>query len=184
MLIIGIHGIQPIHHVVFLFVGGGVTKGKQSVEFFQALLGLSALHALGLVNDEDGLGLGDDLDRPAAADSVRFFVNDPLVLAGVKRLHIDDHDVDGAVAGKAIYLGKPVGRIDEEADLLPVFFGEMFLRTLKGTIDALPNCHRRHHNDKFAPTIAGVELVHCFDVCIGLSSPGLHFNGQIDPRPR
>ena len=97
MLVVGVHGVQAIHHVVLLLVGGGVAQGKERVELFQALLGLLALHALGLIDDQDGIGLCNDINGLAAAEGVQLFVNDSLVLAGVERLHIDDHHIDGAV---------------------------------------------------------------------------------------
>ena len=183
VLVVGVHGVQAIHHVVLLLVGGGVAQGKERVELFQALLGLLALHALGLIDDQDGIGLCNDINGLAAAEGVQLFVNDPLVLAGVERLHIDDHHIDGAVRSEAVHLGEPVGGVDEEPDLLAILSGKVLLGGLEGLVDALPDSHRRYHDDELAPAVSGVELVHGFDISIGLAGASLHLNGQIDTRP-
>ena len=106
MLVVGIHGIQTIHHIVLLLMGGGIAQREQRAKLFQALLGLLALHALGFVDDKNGVGLCNNVDGLAAAEGIQLFVNNALVLAGVERLHIDDHDVDGAVRRKGIYCRK------------------------------------------------------------------------------
>ena len=137
MLVVGVHGVQPVHHVVLLLVGGGVAQGKERVELFQALLGLLALHALGLVDDQDGVGLCDDVNGLAAAEGVQLFVDDPLVLAGVKRLHVDDHHIDGTIRSEAVHLSEPVGGVDEEPNLLAVLPGKVLLGGLEGLVDAL-----------------------------------------------
>lgn len=129
------------------------------------------------------IGLCDDINGLAAAEGVQLFVNDSLVLAGVERLHIDDHHIDGTVRSEAVHLGEPVGGVDEEPDLLAILPGEVFLSGLEGLVDALPDGHRRHHNDELAPAVAGVELVHGFYISIGLAGARLHLNGQVDTRP-
>ena len=106
MLVVGVHGVQTIHHIVLFLMGGGIAQREQGAKLFQALLGLLALHALWLVDNKNGVGFGNDVDGLAAAEGVQLFVNNALVLAGVERLHIDDHDVDGAVRRKGIYCRK------------------------------------------------------------------------------
>ena len=97
MLVVGVHGIQAVHHVIFFLVGGGVAQSEQGAELFQALLGLFTFHALRLIDDQNGICFGNDVDGLAATEGVQLFVNDSLVFAGIERLHIDDHDIDSTV---------------------------------------------------------------------------------------
>ena len=156
MPVIGVQGVQTVHHVVRLPVGGGVAQGEQGVELAQALPSLAALHALGLVNDENRPGGRDDVDGAAAPEAVRPLVDDPLVPARVERLHVDNHDLNGAVGGEAVHLGEAVGVVDEKPQPPAVLPGEVLLGRLQGTIDALPDGHRRNHDDEPAPAVAGV----------------------------
>lgn len=122
--------------------------------------------------------------RMNSSEGVQLFVHDPLILAGVEGLHVDDHHIDCTVRVEAVRLGESVGGTDEEPDLLSVLPGEVLLGGLKRLVDTLTDGHRRHHNDELAPAVAGTELVHGFHICIGLAGARLHFNGQVDPRPR
>ncbi len=112
-----------------------------------------------------------------------FFVNDALVLAGIERLHVDDHDVDRAVGCKAVYLRQAVGIVDKKADFLVVFARKMLLRGLERFIDALADGDGRHNDDELAPAVALVQLIHRFDIGIGLAGAGLHLDGKIDAWP-
>ena len=183
MLVVGVHGIQAVHHVIFFLVGSGIAQSEQGAKLFQALLCLFTFHALRLIDDQNGICFGNDVDGLAAAEGVQLFVNDSLVFAGIERLHIDDHDIDGTVRGKAVHLGEPVRGVDKKADFLAVFPGKVFLGGLKGFVDAFPDSNRRHHDDELAPAVALIQLVHGLDVCIGFSGAGFHLNGQIDARP-
>ena len=97
MLVIGVQRVKPIDHIVFFLVRGGIAQGKERLELFEAFLGLLALHALRLVDDQDWICLCNDVDGLAAAKGIELFINNALVLAGIERLHVDDHDVDRAV---------------------------------------------------------------------------------------
>ena len=57
------------------------------------------------------------------------------------------------------------------------------MRGLQGFVYALADGHRRHDDDKLAPAIALIQLVHRFDVGIGLACAGLHLDGKVDARP-
>ena len=46
MPVIGVQGVQTVHHVVRLPVGGGVAQGEQGVELAQALPSLAATRKL------------------------------------------------------------------------------------------------------------------------------------------
>ena len=180
VLVVGIHRVQAVHHVVFLFVGGRIAQGEQGVELFQAFFGLFALHALRFINDQDGVGLGDDVDGAAAAEAVQLFVDDLLVFAGVESLHIDDHGIDTAIRGKVVHFGQLVRGVGEKANFLAVLIGKMLLGRFQRFGHALPDGHRGHHYNKFAPAVAAVELVHGFDVGVSFASAGLHLDGQVD----
>ena len=120
----------------------------------------------GLVDDENGVGFCNNVDGLAAAEGVQLLIDNALVLAGVERLHIDDHDVDGAVRRETVNLRQTVGVIDKEPYLLAVLVGKVLLRGLQRLVDALADGHRRHNDDVLAPAVTLVQLVHGLDVCI------------------
>ena len=97
----------------------------------------------------------------------------------VECLHIDDHDIDGAIRRKAVNF-RELGRIvDEKPDFLAVFLREMLLCHLKRLINALADSDARHNHDELAPTVVLVQLIHGLDVGIGLADTGFHFNRQV-----
>lgn len=161
---------------------GGIAQRKERLELFEAFLGLFALHALRLVDNQDWIRLCNDIDWLASAEGVELFVNDALILAGIERLHIDDHDVDRTVRRKAVYFRQAVGIVDEKTDFLIIFARKMLLCGLERFIDAFADGDGRHDDDKLAPAIALVQLVHRFDVGIGLARTGFHLDGEIDAR--
>ena len=59
----------------------------------------------------------------------------------------------------------------------------MLPHALKALLDALANCHRRHHDDELGEAIATVELVDGADVDIGLASARLHLYGEVAQAP-
>ena len=131
MLIIGVQRVEPIDHVIFFLVCSGIAQRKERLELFEAFLGLLALHTLRLVDDQNRIRLCNNIDGLAAAEGIKFFVNDALVLAGIERLHVDDHDVDRAVGCKAVYLRQAVRIVDKKADFLVIFACKMLLRGLE-----------------------------------------------------
>ena len=138
-------------------MGSGVAQGEEGIELLQPLFGLLALHGLGLVDDQDGVGFGDDVDGAAGAELVQFHVDAPGVLApGIEGLGVDDHHIDGAVGGKAVDFRQLGGVVDKEADLLAVLLRKVLLGHLEGFIDALPDSHTGHHHDEFAPAVVPV----------------------------
>ena len=183
MLIIGVQRVEPIDHVIFFLVCSGIAQRKERLELFEAFLGLLALHTLRLVDDQNRIRLCNNIDGLAAAEGIKFFVNDALVLAGIERLHVDDHDVDRAVGCKAVYLRQAVRIVDKKADFLVVFACKMLLCGLERFIDAFADGDGRHDDDKLAPAVALVQLIHRFDIGIGLARAGLHFDREIDARP-
>ena len=183
MLIIGVQRVKPIDHVVFFLVRGGIAQRKERLELFETFLGLLALHALRLVDDQDWICLCNDVNGLAAAKGIELFINNALILAGIERLHVDDHDVDRAVGCKAVYLRQAVRIVDKKADFLVVFACKMLLCGLERFIDAFADGDGRHDDDKLAPAVALVQLIHRFDIGIGLARSGFHLDGKIDARP-
>ena len=59
----------------------------------------------------------------------------------------------------------------------------MLLCGLERFIDAFADGDGRHDDDKLAPAVALVQLIHRFDIGIGLARAGLHFDREIDARP-
>ena len=159
---------------------GGIAQRQERTELFQPLFCLHTFDRLRLINNEDRICFGDDVDRFAGAELVQLHINAPRVLTfGVERLRIDDHHIDGTVGGKAVDFRQLRGIVDEEADLLSVFLGKMFLRHLKGLVHSLSDRYTRYNDNKLAPSVMLVQLVHCLDICVRLAYPGLHLYGQV-----
>ena len=78
-----------------------------------------------------------------------------------------------------IYLRKTGRIIDKEMNLLSVFLRKMLLSCLKGLIDTLTDSNTRNNNDKLRPAVMLIQLIHSFDVCIGLADTCFHFDCKI-----
>ena len=179
MPVIGVQGVQTVHHVVRLPVGGGVAQGEQGVELAQALPSLAALHALGLVNDENRPGGRDDVDGAAAPEAVRPLVDDPLVPARVERLHVDDHNVDIGTCREAVDVTQTAAVVDKVADGLAVLLKKVLLGILERFVDALADGDRGHHDDELGPAIEAVELEHGLGIDVGLARARLHLHIKV-----
>ena len=55
----------------------------------------------------------------------------------------------------------------------------MLLRHLEGLINTLTNSDTWHDDDKFAPAIPLVKLVHGLNICIGFADTCFHLNCQV-----
>ena len=184
LLVVRLHRIQPVDQVIetVLLVCGRITQREQRIESLKVFFGLFSFHRLRFVDDQDGIGFGNHINRPAAAEAIQFHVDTPGILSpGVERLGIDDHHVERVVAGKAVDLGQLGRVIDKEPDLFSVVLGEVFLRDLERLIYPLADGNAWHHDDELAPAIPLVKLVHRLDVGIGLSRTRLHLDGQVVP---
>ena len=105
--VVGLHGVQAINHVIDAVgsVRGGIAERQKGMELLQAFFGLFAFHRLRFVDDQDRVRFRNNIDRPAGTEFVQFHVNTSGILSlGIERLGVDDHDVDGAVGGKAVDL--------------------------------------------------------------------------------
>ncbi len=154
------------------------------MEFLKPLFRLFPFDRLGLVNDQDRISLGNNVNGPAGAELVQFHVNPSGIFAfGVKRLGIDDHYMDGTIRRKAVHLSQLGRIIDEETDFFPVLFSKMPLRHLERLIHAFTDGDAGDYNDKLAPAICPVQFIHGFDISIGFTHAGLHLNRQVIPIP-
>lgn len=93
-----------------------------------------------------------------------------------KCLRVDDHHVDARVAGKIIQWTQIGTVTNKEPCLLAVLLHEVVLSNLKGLFHALTNGNAGNDHKEFAPAVTSVQLKHRFDVNVGLSCAGLHFN--------
>ena len=76
----------------------GVAQRQQRVKLFQPFLCPLALDRLRLVNNQNRVGLCNNVDWTAGAELIQLHVNASRILtSGVERLRVDDHDIDGAV---------------------------------------------------------------------------------------
>ena len=55
----------------------------------------------------------------------------------------------------------------------------MLLSDLKGFVDALPDGHRRHHDDKLGKAVLAVQFKDGLGVNIGLAGTGFHLNAEL-----
>ena len=55
----------------------------------------------------------------------------------------------------------------------------MLLSDLKGLVHALPDGHRRHHNDKLGESVLAVQLKDGLGVNVGLAGAGFHLNAEL-----
>ncbi len=157
-----------------------VAQRQQRAKLFQPFFCLLALDRLRLVDNQNWVRFCNNINRAAGTELVQLHVNAPRVLTlGIKRLRVDNHDVDGAIRRKAVNFCELGGIIDKEPDFLAVFLCEMILRHLKGLINALADGDARHDHDELAPTVMLVQLIHRLDVGIGLADARLHFNRQV-----
>ena len=101
----------------------GVEQGEEGIEELQALTSLIfcilAQHGLWLVNNHDGIGLGQHIDGATAAKLVTFVEDDTcrgiastpllvflLVKGTVESLHVDDHHLHAVAICKSIDLAQ------------------------------------------------------------------------------
>ena len=81
-LVVGIDGIQLIHHIIYitLAVGGAIQKGKEGLEHGNTLTGLVFLvhtqYRLRFIDNHDRMGLCQHVDRTAGTELITAFEDD------------------------------------------------------------------------------------------------------------
>ena len=84
-----------------------IAECHQGIKLHEPLLRLLALYGLRLVNNENRVRLGNDVNRSAAAKLIQLHINPASIFAsGIERLGIDDHHIDGTVRGESVNLCK------------------------------------------------------------------------------
>ncbi|EKD97833.1 MAG: hypothetical protein ACD_23C00718G0001, partial [uncultured bacterium] len=167
--------------VVRRLVGGRIPQHRQWFEVGQRIQRLAAFHLLRLIQEHDGPVGADDVNGPAGLEIVQLFINATRILArGIEGLHVNHHDVDARVAGKAFQVVQLLGVVNKEPGALFVVVQKVLRCDFQRLVHALTNGNAGHHHNELAPPIAGVQLEHAFDVAIRLAGAGLHFHVQID----
>ena len=187
LALVGVHGIEPVHHVVLVGVGGRVAQGAQRLHRVQrglARAAEAAVHALRLVHDDY---------RPRGANQVDGLLPAGLLAVLVEVVHLllvdgayrDHHDLDGGAGGEVAHLAQLAGVVQEEVhrhagiDALEVLLGD-----LQRLVDAFLDGHRRHHDDELGEAVALVQLEDRAQVDVGLAGAGLHLNREVAGRQR
>ena len=150
------------------------------MKLFQPLFCLRPFDRLRLVDNEDRVCFGNNINWTAGTKLIQLHINAPRIFAFcVERLRIDDHHIDGTIGGKTVDFRQLRGVIDKKAYLLSVFLGKMLLRHLKGLIHTLADGNARHNYDELAPAIMLVQFVHGLDISVSFADASFHFDGQI-----
>ena len=139
---------------------------------------LGAVHALGLVNDDNGVGVLDVADCRFAVEPVLLLVDD--ILRFSECVNIDNHDLNIGAGGKRAHIGQLGGIVDEiPAGRVIIERGKMLLGDLQRLIHALPNGDGRHDDDKLGKAELLVQLKNRLGINVGLARPCLHLNGKL-----
>ena len=115
--LVGIHGIEPVQHVVLVHVRGGVAQCAQRVHLVEGLLALSlepAIDALRFIHDHHRGGRPDEVDRLLTSDLLAVLVEvvHILLVDGPDRGH---HDLDVWAGGEVPDLAELRGVVEEVA---------------------------------------------------------------------
>ena len=112
---VGVDGVEPVDHLIPVYMGRRVAEGAEGVHRCQGLFAASlqaAIDTLRFVDDQDGAGGPDQVDRFLAAGLLVRLVDvvDISLVDGADRHH---HDLDLGAGGKVADLTE-LGRIVEE----------------------------------------------------------------------
>ena len=180
--LIGVHRVQPEHHVVLVHMGGRITQRAKRIHLAKSALasaGKAAIDALRLINDQDRARGTDQIDGPFSAGLLAVLVEvvDVLLVDGADGHH---HDLDVRAGGEIAHLTELGGIIEEIivglARIEPL---EMLLSDLQRFVDAFLDRDRGHHDHEFGEAIELVQLEDRPQVDVSFSGAGLHFHGEI-----
>lgn len=181
LLVVGIQRIEAMHLVVQRVVRCRVTQNKQRIKFSQRLQGFCPFELLRLIEDHDGLVGLDDIDRAPGLEIIQLFI-DPASIGttGIKRLHVDNHDVDTTIGGETLQLMQLLGVVDKEPGLFLVILLEVLCGNLQRLVDTFTNGNAGHHNNELAPAILAVQLKNGPNITVRLTRTGLHLDIQVE----
>ncbi len=178
-LLICVHRGQAVEQVDLLPVGGGVAQDTQGIQRRDGLLGLGGIvHALGLIDDDDGVGVLYVPHSRLAVQPVLGLIDDVLRL--FEGVDIDDHDLDVGAGGELAHV-RQLGRVVDEvpAGYSVILQGEVLLRHLEGLVDTLPDRHGGHHHDELGEAVPPVQLKNGLGVDVGFPGAGLHLDAEL-----
>ena len=187
-------GIELVEKIVRVAVRRAVAQRRHRIEIAdRAARFLGRIHALRLVDDDDGVGGLNELDRPPPRHAVVLAVDDvellQLVLGHLRQvfvgnillegLDVDDHDLN-LVAGRELpHLAEPLRVIDEVIERrLVVERLEMLLRHVDALEHAFADGDARHDDDEFPEAVGLVQLEDRAQIDVGLAGAGLHLDGE------
>ena len=181
-LLVSIQCVQGINTVMRSLMCSRVVEHKERTEVAKCFLCGSSFHFLWLVHDDDGAVGCNHIYWSARVKIVSyavydtgFFVSRPLFQRCVEGLRVDNHHVDVGVTAVAVYLLQIATVINEIASLLTILLHEMVFEHGKTLCHSFTNGDTGHHNNKFGPPVAFVQLKHRLDVNVSLSRSRFHF---------
>lgn len=112
---IGVDGVEPVDHLILVYMGRRVAEGTEGIHRCQGLFApplQAAIDALRFVDDQDGAGGPDQVDRSLAAGLLVRLVDvvDILLVDGADRHH---HDLDLGAGGEVADLTELGGVVEE-----------------------------------------------------------------------
>ena len=189
----GAHRIEPVDQVVRVAVRGRVAQRAERIQRLDRLLRLvGGIHALRLVDDDDGPRRLHELDRLAAGELVALLVDDVALLlrlgAGevlAERVDVDDQDLQ-RVAGRE--LAQPVDPLRVVDEVLERQVVVERAEVLGGDLDVLQHAfadgHARHHDDELLEAVAPRQLEDGAQIDVGLARAGLHLHREVRAEAR
>ena len=142
---------------------------------------LCAVHALGLVNDDNGVGVLDVTNCRLAVEPVLLLVDDILRLP--ESVDIDNHDLNITAGGERTHIGQLCGIVYKiAAERVVVEGGKMLLGDLQGLIHTLPDGDGWNYDDELGKAVLLVQLKNRFGVNVGLARSCLHLDRKLISR--
>ena len=177
--LVGVYRSQAVKQIDFFPVGSGVPQHTQGIERGNGFLGLWCIvYTLGFVDDDNGVGILNKAHGRFAAQPILGLVDDILRL--FESVDVNNHHFDVGTGGKLSHIGQLGGVIDKvPAGHIVVLQAKMLLRDLKGFVDAFPDGHRRHHDNKFGKAVLAVQLKDGLGVDISLAGAGFHLDAEL-----
>lgn len=174
--------------MVVLDVRRGVAENGERGQGSDGLFRLRRrIDGLRLVDDDDGIRAGDELDGLApvqpvvgAVDDVRLVLGLGVGEAAAERVDVDDHDLHGIARGKGADFVELRAVVDERVvGQVVVEVREMVAGDLDGFPDTLLDGEVRHDDDEFREAVDFMELKERTQVDVRLARAGLHLDIEV-----
>ncbi len=187
--VIGVDRTEPVHAVVRAPVGRGVAERAERVESGDGRRGRLRFHVLRLVDDYDGLGGLDELDRPPARHAVLRPIDD-VRLCGIpvlfhillERLYVHDEKLDRVGGRELTDPPELLGVIDAGVEWnVVVQTLQMLPQQRDAREHALADGDVRDDDDELGESITLVQLEDRAQVDVGLAGARLHLDREIHP---